>query len=113
MSYLWNNKAKWAPQDRNGYSLPIESLDLRSCTFQANSKNPASTCEHRDEIEHYLKMLSKDAHRQVLQLLLADFTWSDIGTKLDVNPKTVRLWVAQMRRILSPHTSHVNRQPST
>jgi len=107
MSYRWNNKAKRAPHDPEGYSLTIESLEISACTCYANSEDPASTCEQRDEVEHFSQLLSDDSHRQVLQLLLADFTWAEIGTKLDVNPKTVRLWISQMRRILTPHTSHL------
>ncbi len=120
MSYRWNNKAKRTPHDLDGHTLPIKSLDIRACTCQSTSEDPACMCEHRDEVEHFSQLLSEDAHRQVLQLLLADFTWSEIGDKLDVNPKTVRLWVAQMRRVLNPqpshlnpHTSHLNPQPST
>ena len=42
MSYRWNNKAKRAPHDFDGHSLPIESLDFRACDCQANSEDPAS-----------------------------------------------------------------------
>lgn len=111
MSYRRNSMAKRAPHDPDGHSLTIESLDILACTCKANSADPASTCEQRDELQHYAQLLSDVNHRQVFRLLVADFTWSEIGTKLEVDAKTVRLWISQMRRILTPHTN--NQQPTT
>ena len=41
MSYRRNNKAKRAPHDPDGHSLPIESLNIRACTCRAYSEDPA------------------------------------------------------------------------
>jgi len=104
-----NNQAKLAPHDPSGHSLPIESLGIGACSHKSNSEDPACTCENSDEVEHYLQLLIENVHQQVFILLLANFTWSEIAIKMDVDLKTVRLWVEQMRRILKPYAP----QPSS
>jgi hypothetical protein len=113
MACRWNNKLKRAPKDLDGHPLLIESLDVGTSNCPLTLDDPACMCEDKDQIQQYLHLLSEESHKQILLFLIADFTWSEIATKLFVDQNTVRRLVLQMRRILTPHASRLTPHTSS
>jgi len=112
LEYRRNNRAKRVPQDADGHRLPIESLNLVQCDCPSNSQDTTCECENNELIEHCLRWLCDSNHRRVFLMLMADFTWAEMAMKLNVDRKTIRRWVNEMRRILAPRTSRLKPQAS-
>jgi len=102
-----SGRAKRLPRDDDGHRLPVQSLQSLECDCESNLDDPASVCEINEQIENLLQWLSDPNHKIVFKLLLEDYTRDEIAVKMEVDCRTVRLWVDQIRRILTPHTSHL------
>ena len=107
IAFRLSGRAKRLPRDDDGNRLPVKSLQSLECDCESNLDDPACVCEINEQIENLLQWLSDPNHKIVFKLLLEEHTRDEISVKMEVDCRTVRLWVDQIRRILAPHTSHL------
>ena len=102
-----SGRAKRLPRDDDGHRMQVQSLQNLERDCVSNLDDPACVCEINEQIENLLQWLSDPNHKIVFKLLLEEFTRDEIAVKMEVDCRTARLWVDQIRRILAPHTSHL------
>jgi len=107
IAFRLSGRAKRLPRDDDGNRLPVKSLQSLECDCESNLDDPACVCEINEQIENLLQWLSDPNHKIVFKLLLEEYNRDEIAVKMEVDCRTVRLWVDQIRRILAPHTSHL------
>lgn len=110
MAYRRNNRAKRVPQDADGQRLRVESLDLFKGNCPSKSEDPGVEYEHNEQIQRYFQCLTNLDHQRVFLMLTAEFTWAEMATNMNVDLKSVRRLVGQMRRILSPVASRLKQE---
>lgn len=95
-----SNQSRRVARDRDGHRLSVRSLHdlLEDCPV--NRIDPSYEYENQEYVEFCLQCLKNSHHRQIFAMLIADFTWEEMSTSLNVNRKTIRLWVDQVRRII-------------
>jgi len=95
-----SNQSKRVARDRDGHRLYVQSLNdlLEDCPV--NGIDPSYEYENQEYAESCLQCLKNSYHRQIFAMLIADFTWEEMSTSLNVSRKTIRLWVDQVRRII-------------
>ena len=113
IAFRLSGRAKRLPRDDDGNRLPVKSLQSLECDCESNLDDPACVCEINEQIENLLQWLSDPNHKIVFKLLLEEHTRDEISVKMEVDCRTVRLWVDQIRRILAPHTSHLTPHTSS
>jgi DNA-directed RNA polymerase specialized sigma24 family protein len=113
LAYSRSIRAKRLPRDDDGNRLPVLSLQNLECDCESNFDGPAHICEMNEQIENLLQWLSDPNYKIVFKLLLEEYNRDEIAVKMEVDCRTVRLWVDQIRRILAPHTSSLKPQASS
>ena len=113
IAFRLSGRAKRLPRDDDGNRLPVKSLQSLECDCESNLDDPACVCEINEQIENLLQWLSDPNHKIVFKLLLEEYNRDEIAVKMEVDCRTVRLWVDQIRRILAPHTSSLKPQASS
>jgi DNA-directed RNA polymerase specialized sigma24 family protein len=113
IAFRLNRRAKRLPHDEAGNRLSVHSLQSLECDCESNLVDSGRVCEINEQIENLLQWLSDPNHKIVFRLLLEEYTRDEIAVKMEVDCRTVRLWVDQIRRILAPHTSHLTPHTSS
>ncbi len=95
-----SNQSRRVARDRDGHRLSVRSLDDLLEDYPVNGIDPSYVYENQEYVESCLQCLKNSHHRQIFAMLIADFTWEEMSTSLNVSRKTIRLWVDQVRRII-------------
>jgi DNA-directed RNA polymerase specialized sigma24 family protein len=105
MLYRNLNRSKRTPRDSDANRQAIESLDMCNCKCGSTDDDPSRICQHQESFNRCMDLLPTTLHQHVFVMLYANSSQVEMAMQLELDPRTIRKLVRQIRSILQ-RTQH-------